>query len=233
MQQSCLISQRGVHPISTQVNRLPVSVVRPKPRLVTRDRCHAGNSIFQPLRSLNFSVPLKHSRPLSLSRVCQVLSHSTAEPVLDASRPARLQEYLPVFKIVVAVVCLPLLLHNLWVSQQQCLLSMAGIFLPLQAKHTHQSLKRFQHALKAAAAVEQETEEGGKPEPEAEEVNDNTIIETGAELGNVQTPASVWLPYATNQNGKVSSLIQHCTGSICCSGLQCRDTCSHLCLPSN
>ena len=82
---------------------------------------------------------------------------------------------------------------------------MAGIFLPLQHQHTHQSLKRFQHATKAAAAVEQETEEGGKPEPEAEEPNDNTIVETGAELGNVQTPASVWLPYATNQNGKVSS----------------------------
>lgn len=77
-----------------------------------------------------------------------------------------------------------------------------GVLLPLQSHHARQSLKKFQHALQAAAAVEAETEEPQSPEPEDEQPNDNTIIETGAELGNVQTPASVWLPYSTSQNGK-------------------------------
>ena len=94
---------------------------------------------------------------------------------------------------------------SLWAqaSQQWCMLSLAGVLLPLQSHSGRQYVTRFQHALQAAAAVEAETENESR-EPQGEEPNDNTIVETGAELGNVQTPASVWLPYSTSGPGKVS-----------------------------
>ncbi|KAL3139211.1 hypothetical protein ABBQ32_005982 [Trebouxia sp. C0010 RCD-2024] len=76
-----------------------------------------------------------------------------------------------------------------------------GVILPLQSKRAQQSMQQWKHITQAAATVETETEEQAD-EPEAEEPNDNTILESGAELGNVQTPASVWLPYSTGQNGK-------------------------------
>ena len=38
-------------------------------------------------------------------------------------------------------------------------------------------------------------------ESEAEENNGDGVIETGSELGSVQTPASVWLPFETSTPG--------------------------------
>lgn len=93
-------------------------------------------------------------------------------------------------------VCLPL------VMQQAGMLSLAGFLLPLQTLKAQRSLARFQHSLQAAAA-EAETEEAASP-VEQEPANDNGVIESGAELGSVQTPASVWLPYNTSvANSKV------------------------------
>ncbi|KAL0047458.1 hypothetical protein WJX82_003858 [Trebouxia sp. C0006] len=85
--------------------------------------------------------------------------------------------------------------------------TLPGVLLPLQTHSGRQYVNRFQHALQAAAAVEAETE-SDSPEPQGEEPNDNTIVETGAELGNVQTPASVWLPYSTSGPGKVETTLR-------------------------
>ncbi|KAA6419289.1 MAG: hypothetical protein FRX49_10813 [Trebouxia sp. A1-2] len=86
-------------------------------------------------------------------------------------------------------------------------LAATGVLLPLQSHSSRQYASRFQHALQAAAAVEAETE-SDSPEPQGEEPNDNTVVETGAELGNVQTPASVWLPYSTSGPGKVETTLR-------------------------
>lgn len=92
-----------------------------------------------------------------------------------------------------AVVHIPLLL------QQTSILTLAGALLPLQSFKAQRNLARFHHQLQAAAA-EAETEEASSPTPvEEEQANDNSVIESGAELGSVQTPASVWLPYNTTK----------------------------------
>ena len=205
MQQRCLTRQRLVTPISSHSCRLTVSSVRPKPRFVARSRCSSGKFASPYVPYSSFALPSRQCKAVRLNKTSQVFRSHQAEQVLYVSeKPARFQRLLLLLRIAVALASLPLFARLLGqASQQLCLLSMAGFILPLQSQQLHQSLKRFPHPLKAAAAVEAETDEG-KPEPEGEEPNDNTILETGAELGNVQTPASVWLPYATNQNGKVS-----------------------------
>lgn len=116
------------------------------------------------------------------------------------------QSLLSACKLLAVLLCMPLVLEAFARgSQQWCLLALAGVILPLQSKRARQSMTQWKHVTQAAATVETETEEQAG-EPEAEELNDNTILESGAELGNVQTPASVWLPYSTGQNGKVLHL---------------------------
>lgn len=116
------------------------------------------------------------------------------------------QSLLSACKLLAVLLCMPLVLEAFARgSQQWCLLALAGVILPLQSKRAQQSMQQWKHITQAAATVETETEEQAD-EPEAEEPNDNTILESGAELGNVQTPASVWLPYSTGQNGKVLDL---------------------------
>ena len=148
---------------------------------------------------------------------CLTCSHSVADPSSLNCLTQRLRWALP--QIMAALCCMPLLQHlSAQASQCWCLLSLAGVLLPVQSHHAHHTLKRFQHVLQAAAAVEAETE---TPEPQGEEPNDNTVVETGAELGNVQTPASVWLPYSTGSPGKVCAYMlrvgktahAHCTPS--------------------
>lgn len=204
MQNSSFSGQRGVRSINA--HKLPAAAVRSVVRPVARTKILPGNATHSPAPSLGSRSPSKHRTTGQQYRLCQTHSHSSADPA-DASTtlctPCISQRIGVLCWVVAALVCLPLLLR-VWtqVHQQSYMLALAGVLLPLQSHHARQSLKKFQHALQAAAAVEAETEEPQSPEPEDEQPNDNTIIETGAELGNVQTPASVWLPYSTSQNGK-------------------------------
>ena len=143
----------------------------------------------------------QHSR---LQTYCQAAAATAtkASPPLTTGLWRRL---LPACKTLVAVLYIPLIMAACaHISQQWCLPALAGVLLPLQSKHVRHSMQHWQHVMQAAAAVEAETEDQPS-EPEGEEPNVNTIIETGAELGNVQTPASVWLPYSVGSNGKVNT----------------------------
>ena len=152
------------------------------------------------------------------------LQHSAAFSAANATLPLTTgpwQRLLPACKVLAVLLCMPLVLEALAQgSQQWCLLAMAGVLLPLQSKLSQQSLKRWKHIMQAAAVeIEADTEEPPSDQEE-EGPNDNTILETGAELGNVQTPASVWLPYSTGQNGKVRftlQLLRPCTSLLCSS----------------
>ena len=201
MQHSSLSGQQGAHYIVTpaQKSRLCVAV-----RSVARSATRPG-----PLPGIFTSSPatfLGLRNPCSLAAIgqqhvtCQPCSHPMADPVVSKALTECLR---PLLQIMAAICCLPFLTSS-WsqASQQWCMLSLAGVLLPLQTHSGRQYVNRFQHALQAAAAVEAETE-NESPEPQGEEPNDNTIVETGAELGNVQTPASVWLPYSTSGPGKV------------------------------
>ena len=176
-------------------------------RQVTHARCPHGKSISQPANCMR-SACAGNSRRLGQQQSrLQAGQQSAAVPAAKSSPPLTTgpwQCLLPACKILAVLLCMPLVLEAFAQgSQQWCLLAMAGVLLPLQSKHSRQSMKRWQHIMQAAATdVETETDEQ-PPNEDAEEPNDNTILETGAELGNVQTPASVWLPYSTGQNGKV------------------------------
>ena len=166
----------------------------------------AGNHLSSPAKPLretcNLTFPKAASQNNRPKACCQsaAAAAATSRPL---STKGPWQCLLPACKIAAALICMPLLMDSIaHVSQQWCLVALAGVFLPLQSKSIQQSIKRWQRLTRAAAAVEAETEDQPS-ETDAEEPNDNTILETGAELGNVQTPASVWLPYATGQNGKV------------------------------
>ncbi len=203
MQNSCLSGQRSVRSSTAQKFRVPVSSVRLFTRPAARKGCLPGNHTPSLSTSLSNGSPCRLRKLGQQSFTCQSHILSKADHVVAAPQFSTLGSLrclrLPL-QILAALVCCPLILNIcLQVSQQSCMLAMAGVLLPL---HSHQSLQRFQHILQAAAAVEAETE-GASPEPQGEEPNDNTIVETGAELGNVQTPASVWLPYSTGGNGKV------------------------------
>ncbi len=202
MQQSSLLGQRGVHYKVTpaQKSRLPVAAVRSVTRPATRPGPLPGNITFSPATFLGLRKPCSLAAIGQQHVKCQPCSHPMADPVASKPLTGRLW---PLLQIMAAICCLPFLM-NLWAqaSQQWCMLSLAGVLLPLQSHSGRQAVNRFQHALQAAAAVEAETE-NESPEPQGEEPNDNTIVETGAELGNVQTPASVWLPYSTSGPGKV------------------------------
>lgn len=104
------------------------------------------------------------------------------------------------------IVRIPLLLH------QSGMLTLAGILLTWQSLKARISISRFQHKLQAAAA-EAETEAAADTPTDDEQANENSVIESGAELGSVQTPASVWLPYnSTAASSKVkftTSLFMH------------------------
>ena len=176
-------------------------------RRVTHAQCLHGNSIPKTAKYLrNTHVDNSHRPGQQKSRL-QAGQQSAAVPAATSPPPVTTGPWqcLPsTCKIIAVLLCMPVVLKAFAQgSQQWCLLAMAGALLPLQPKHSRQSIKRWQHIVQAAATeVETETEEQ-PPDEDSEEPNDNTILETGAELGNVQTPASVWLPYSTGQNGKV------------------------------
>ena len=200
--QSAVISGPRGGPV---VCRASVSAVSRRVGHLTRSRCPHGKVISPPANYLRDTYTANCRRPGQQPNRPQACQQSAASP---AASPPPLttspwQCLLPACKFLAVLLCVPLILEAFaQASQQWCLLALAGVLLPLQSKHSRQSMKQWQHIVQAAATVEVETED--KPsDPDAGEPNDNTILETGAELGNVQTPASVWLPYATGQNGKV------------------------------
>ena len=202
MQHSSLLGQRGVHCIVTpaQKPRFRLAAVRSVARSATRPGPLSGNITSSPATFLGLRNPCSLAAIGQQHVTCQPCSHPVADPVELEPWTGRLW---PLLHIMAVICCLPFVM-NLWpqASKQWCMLSMAGVLLPLQPYSSRQGVNRFQHALQAAAAVEAEIE-NESPEPQGEEPNDNTIVETGAELGNVQTPASVWLPYSTSGPGKV------------------------------
>lgn len=179
-------------------------------------RCAHGN--FTPPPANYFRNSGKSHRP---GQRQSRLQQSAALSAANATLPLTIgpwQCLLPACKVLAVLLCMPLVLEAFAQgSQQWCLLAMAGVLLPLQSKLSQQSLKRWKHIMQAAAVeVEADTEESSSDQEE-EGPNDNTILETGAELGNVQTPASVWLPYSTGQNGKVLltfQLLRPCTALL-------------------
>lgn len=202
MQQPSLLGQQGAHYKVTpaQKSRLRVAV-RSVSRSATRPGTLPGKLPSSPATFLGLRNRYSLGAIGQQHVTCQPCIHPMADPVVSKALTERLR---PLLQIMAAFCCLPFLM-SLWAqaSQQWCMLSLAGVLLPLQSHSGRQYVTRFQHALQAAAAVEAETE-NESPEPQGEEPNDNTIVETGAELGNVQTPASVWLPYSTSGPGKVS-----------------------------
>lgn len=108
-----------------------------------------------------------------------------------------LSDVLPKLAFVCCLLVLPGMIARIpSLLYQSGMLTLAGILLPWQPLRAKVNVSRFQHQVQAAAA-EAETEEAAETPKEEEQANDNTIIESGAELGSVQTPASVWLPYST------------------------------------
>ncbi len=201
MQQSSLLGQQGAHYIVTpaQKSRLRVAV-RSVARSVSRPGPLPGKLTSSPATVLGLRSRCSLGAIGQQHATCQPCFHPMADPVVSKPLTERLR---PLLQIMANFCCLPFLM-SLWAqaSQQWCMLSLAGVLLPLQSHSGRQYVNSFQRALQAAAAVEAETE-NESPEPQGEEPNDNTIVETGAELGNVQTPASVWLPYSTSGPGKV------------------------------
>lgn len=202
MQNNSLLGQRGVLITPARKHRYSVSGVWSVARPVAGSARLPGtfpSSPAIPAASPPSYLPHKPPATAHWHTTRLTCSHSVADPSPLKCLTQQLRWTLP--QILAALCCMPLLQHlSAQASQRWCLLSLAGVLLPLQTHHAHHSLKRFQHVLQAAAAVEAETE---TPEPQGEEPNDNTVVETGAELGNVQTPASVWLPYSTGSPGKV------------------------------
>lgn len=216
------------------VCRTRASTISRRVRQVANARCPHGKSISQPANYMR-STCAGNSRRLGQQQSrLQASQQSAAIPAANSPPPLTTglrQCLLPACKILAVLLCMPLVLEAFAQgSQQWCLLAMAGVLLPLQSKHSRQSMKRWQHIMQAAATeVEAETEEQ-PPDEDAEEPSDNTILETGAELGNVQTPASVWLPYSTGQNGKVLLSFKLSASSSHLSALyltdnNCKDSC--------
>lgn len=204
----------GLHlrvPVNVPVCRTnAVAISRPR-RYLHRARRPAGNNSSSPANPLrdtcNHTFPKAGSQNNRPHACCQSAAAAAAATSGPPSTKGPWQCLLAACKLAAALICIPLIVEAFaQISQQWCLFALAGVFPPLQSKRVQQSLKRWQRLTQAAAAVEAETEDQPS-ETDAEEPNDNTILETGAELGNVQTPASVWLPYATGQNGKV---LVHC-----------------------
>lgn len=193
------------------VCRARATTVSRRVRQATHARCSHGKSISTNAKYLRSTHAGNFRRPGQQQSRLQAGQQSAATPAafLAATPPPPLttrlwQCLLTACKTLAVLLCMPLVLEAFAQgSQQWCLLAMAGVLLPLRSKHSGQSMKQWQHIMQAAATeFEAETEEQ-PPDQDSEEPNDNTILETGAELGNVQTPASVWLPYSTGQNGKV------------------------------
>ena len=200
MQQSSLLGQQGAHYKVTPAQKSRHRVdVRSIARSATRPGTLPGKLTSPPATFLGLRNRCSLGAIGQQHVTCQPCIHPMADPVVSNPLTQRLR---PLLQIMAAMCCLPFLMSS-WAqaSQQWCMLSLAGVLLPLQSHSGRQYVNRFQHALQAAA-VEAETE-SDSPEPQGEEPNDNTIVETGAELGNVQTPASVWLPYSTSGPGKV------------------------------
>lgn len=189
------------------VSRARASAVTHRVRAVACSQYPHGK-LFPPANRLENTYTLKSRRPGHQNSRPQACQQTAALP---AAIPPPLttgpwKRLLPACKLLAVLICMPLVLEALAQgSQQWCLLALAGVLLPLHSMRSTRSLKQWQHIMQAAATAEAETEEQ-PAEPDTEEPNDNTVMETGAELGNVQTPASVWLPYATGQNGKVLNL---------------------------
>ena len=187
--------------------RARATTVSRRVRQVTHAQCPHGKFITKPAKYLRSTYIGNSRRPGQQQSRLPAGQQSAA--IFAATSPPPLttgpwQCLLSACKILAVLLCMPLVLEAFMQgSQQWCLLAMAGVLHPLQSKLSRQSMKRWQHIMQAAATEVQAETEDQPPEQDSEELNDNTILETGAELGNVQTPASVWLPYSTGQNGKV------------------------------
>lgn len=176
------------------------------------NRAEHGNTIV-PLLSIAHLRPaqLTHSAH-RLRSTAQSSHHQTADAQTDHNSTSTFTSHvawrlLPMLSRVAVLLCLPLLAGAiLQTFQQSSLLALAGVLLPLQSRSAQRHLARFNQRLQAAAA-EAETAEANADKTD-EQANDNGVIESGAELGNVQTPASVWLPYNTSgATSKVSTLL--------------------------
>lgn len=200
------------------------AVCRARPSLVSR---RMGQTSYARYAHGNFTSPpanyfrnsgTSHRPGQRQSRLQQSAALSAANATLPPTT-GPWQCLLPACKLLAVLLCMPLVLEAFAQgSQQWCLLAMAGVLLPLQSKQSQQSLKRWKHIMQAAAVEVEADTEDSPSDQEEEGPNDNTILETGAELGNVQTPASVWLPYSTGQNGKVVfHLLRPCTSLLCSS----------------
>lgn len=203
--QSAVISGPRGGLVHSAVCRARAPLVSRRTGQISYARCAHGNSTSSPANYFRNSG--KSYRPGQRQSKLQAGQQSAALSAANSALPLPTgpwQCLLPACKVLAVMLCMPLVLEAFAQgSQQWCLLAMAGVLLPLQSKHSQQSLKRWKHIMQAAAIeVEADTEEPTSDQEE-EGPNDNTILETGAELGNVQTPASVWLPYSTGQNGKV------------------------------